>query len=73
MEKHDTLMISCGTPESRHSITAILEGHYNFLEAATIQQTNLLLEQNLECLAAVILDLSDGVEPEMDVIEFLAS
>ena len=72
MEKHDTLMISCGTPESRHSITAILEGHYNFLEAATIQQTNLLLEQNLECLAAVILDLSDGVEPEMDVIEFLA-
>ena len=71
MEKHDTLLISCGTAESRSNIAAILEGHYNFLEAATIQQTNLLLEQNLECLAAVVLDLSSDMAPEEETVEFL--
>lgn len=58
MIKHDTLLLSGGTPENRKMLRSILEGSYNLLEALNIQQTLLLMEQNVDCIAAVLMDIT---------------
>lgn len=68
MERHDTLLIACGTGESRRILRDALTEHYNLLESANAQQTLLLLEQNVHCIAAVLLDITD---PENIGREFL--
>ncbi len=55
MEKHDTLLIACTNAETRTHLRFILDEHYNLLETATLRQTLLLLEQNAECIAAVLM------------------
>ena len=44
MDKHDTLLLACGTTENRKTLCSILDEHYNLLEAANTQQTVLLLQ-----------------------------
>ena len=58
MNKHDTLLIACGTTESRKILRDNLGENYNLLEAGNARQTMLLLEQNRSCIAAVILDIT---------------
>ena len=58
MDRHDTLLIACGTPENRAHLRSILSQRYNLLEAANTRQAMLLLEQNMDCIATVILDVT---------------
>ena len=58
MQKHDTILLASGITEHRKRLCAILEDYYNLLEAATAQQTVLLLQQNASCIAALVLDVS---------------
>ena len=37
MIRHDTLLLAGGTPENRVMLRSVLEGHYNLLEAMSIQ------------------------------------
>ena len=59
MDRHDTLLISCAVPENRQILRSVLEERYYLLEAANFQQTLLLLNQNADCIAALILDITD--------------
>lgn len=68
MDKHDTLLLSCGTPENRRYLRSVLEQRYNLLEAINAQQTMLLLNQNFGCIAAVVLDISDPEKIDIDVL-----
>ena len=54
----DTLLLACGSAASRAELRLIFEESYNLLEAETGKQAMLLLEQNLHCIAALLLDLS---------------
>ena len=58
MNKHDTLLIACGTRRSRRILRDIFSENYNLLEAANARQTMLLLEQNRSCIASVLLDIT---------------
>ncbi len=70
MEKHNTLLIACSNAEIRTHLRFTLEEHFNLLETATPQQTLLLLEQNADRIAAVLLaadvfiDLKDSTHPQ---------
>ncbi len=59
MERHDTLLIACGSQESRQHLRSILKTQFNLLEATNTRQMLLLMEQNLDCIAAVVLDISN--------------
>ncbi len=54
----DTLLLACGSQDSRAAMRLVFDGTYNLLEAETGKQAALLLEQNLSCIAAVLLDLT---------------
>ena len=56
MDKHDTLLVACGSMESRKMLRFILDENYNLLEAVNLQQAVRLLEQNIDCIAAVLID-----------------
>ncbi len=75
MIKHDTLLLTGGTPENRAMLRSVLEGHYNLLEAMSIQQALLLLKQNMDCIAAVLVDITDPgvVSPDWLSRETLSS
>ncbi len=55
MEKHDTILIACSNAETRSHLRFILDERYNLLETATLHQTLLLMEQNIDCIAAVLM------------------
>ena len=59
MTRHDTILLACGTAENRKMLRSVLGENYNLLEAANSQQTILLLEQNIQCIAAVVLDTTN--------------
>jgi len=54
----DTLLLACGSQSNRKHLCSVFEGSYNILEAATGKQAYLLLEQNSDCIAAILLDLT---------------
>lgn len=58
MERHDTLILACDSAENRMILRGVLEESFNLLEAANLQQTILLLEQNIHCIAAILVDLN---------------
>lgn len=58
MDKHDTLLISCADPQNRKLLRSALQERFNLLEAKNTAQTLLLLQQNQECVAAVVMDIS---------------
>ncbi len=57
MDKHDTLLIACGTTESRKQLCSVLDEYYNLLEATNAQQAIQLYNQNVGCLAAILLEM----------------
>ena len=58
MDKHDTLLISSNSAESRVHLRDVLGEGFNLLEAVNVRQTLLLLEQNISCVAALLLDIA---------------
>lgn len=66
MDKHDTILLACGTAEDRRQIRSVLQERYHLLEADSTPQMLLLLEQNVDCVAALVLLLTvpDKVEAE---------
>ena len=58
MERHDTLLISSGSADNRAYLRDALDEGFNLLEAVNIRQTLLLLKQNSNCIAAVLLDIT---------------
>ena len=67
MTRHDTLLLACGNQKNRAMLRSILAGRFNILEAGNTQQSILLLEQNIHCIAAVILDITvpENIEQEL--------
>lgn len=56
MDKHDTLLLACNCTEDRQLLSIILRENYNLLEAGNSHQTKLLLQQNKNCIAAIVTD-----------------
>lgn len=69
MTQHDTLLLACGTAKNRKMLRTILGESYNLLEAANSQQTVLLLQQNIQCIAAVVLDITNPGTIRQQVLE----
>ena len=59
MMKHDTLLICSSVRENRGELRRVFSDTYNLLEAADVRQLTLLLYQNLSCIAAVLVDISN--------------
>ena len=68
MDKHDTLLLACGTAENRQMLRAILDPHFHLLEATNTQQAALLLNQNSGCIAAVVLDTTIPQTAEQQIL-----
>ena len=68
MDRHDTLLIACGTGENRKLLRGLLEARYHLLEAANTRQALLLLEQNISCIAAVLVDISVPETVDRDLL-----
>ncbi|MBR3867013.1 MAG: HD domain-containing protein, partial [Butyricicoccus sp.] len=69
MEARDTLLLSCGPAEFRASLRPLFEDSFNLLEAANGQQTKLFLQQNLSCIAAVILNITDPTKVDASIMQ----
>lgn len=70
MDRHDTLLVSSAIPENRKTLRDILARRYNLLESGYERQTLMLLDQNADCIAALILD---ATQPELLERRFLES
>ena len=57
MDKHDTLLLACGATRDRQLLRSILHDNYNLLEATSSQQLQILLNQNRNCIAALVSDM----------------
>ena len=55
----DTLLIVSDRAESRQELRQIFESSFNLLEAESLTQARLFLEQNLACIAAVLVDMEE--------------
>ncbi len=58
MEKHDTILVACADAKNRGHLRYVLNERFNLLESANLRQTLLLLEQNMDCVTAVVLATS---------------
>ena len=58
MDRYDTLLLACGSSESRARTRRALGDAYNLLEAANASQMLLLLERDTNGIAAVLLDVT---------------
>ena len=56
MDKHDTLLLACNCTEDRQHLSGVLRENYNLLEAGNSHQTVSLLNQNRNCIAAIVAD-----------------
>ncbi len=65
MEKHDTILVSCADAKNRGRLRFVLNERYHLLESSNLQQTLLLLEQNLDCIAAVVMATSVFIDDEI--------
>ena len=63
MTKHDTLLLCSASRENRQELRRVFAHAYHLLEAADPRQLMLLLKQNRDCIAAVLLDIN-GMERE---------
>lgn len=68
MERHDTLLIFSSSAENRAYLRDALEEGFNLLEAVNIKQTMLLLKQNINCIAALLLDVSTMTDVDKEMI-----
>jgi hypothetical protein len=58
MTKHDTLLLCSASRENRQELRHVFSESYYLLESGDPRQLTLLLKQNLSCIAAVLLDVS---------------
>lgn len=68
LNKHDTLLLASETIENRKYMRNILENGYHLLEAANAQQILVLLGQNTECIAGLVLDISESQALEIELL-----
>ncbi len=57
MVKHDTLLICSSSRENRQALRRVFSDTFNLLESVDIRQFTMLLNQNISCIAAVLLDV----------------
>ena len=58
MDRHDTLLITSASAENRRHLRNVMEEGFNLLEAVNVRQTLLLLDQNISCVAALMMDIT---------------
>ena len=58
MRVRDTILLADGSLTSRSALRELLDEQYNVLEATTGDQALLLLEQNRDCMALILIDLA---------------
>ncbi len=58
MVKHDTLLICSCIRENRQFLRCVFADAFNLLEAVDARQLTRLLNQNLDCVAAILMDIS---------------
>jgi len=63
MVKHDTLLICSPIKEHRQNLREIFSGAFHLLEASSVNQMLLLLRQNQDCIASLLLDVT-GISHE---------
>lgn len=68
MDKHDTLLIACGSQEDRGILRENLGERFHLLVASSRSQAMLLMQQNIDCIAAVLLNLSGTEMPDGDLM-----
>lgn len=68
MDVRDTLLLACGTANTRGALHSIFEDTYNLLETDNYQQTMLFLKQNKRCIAAVLLDITQKEQSAISVL-----
>jgi len=56
MDNHDTLLLACNCAEDRQLLSGVLRENYNLLEAGNSQQMMVLMQQNINCIAAIVAD-----------------
>ena len=69
MNGRDTLLLACGTAETRSDLRSIFQESFNLLETDNSQQTMLLLKQNHDCIAAVLLDIAASEKINASLLE----
>ena len=69
MDRHDTLLIASGSSENRKILRDVLSERYNLLEAGSVRQAILLLKQNIDCIAAALLDITDPEQMNRPLLE----
>ena len=69
MDKHDTILLACGTADHRRQLRSVLQERYNLLEADNTQQMLLLLGQNVDCIAALVLTLTVPEKVDVALLE----
>ena len=68
MERHDTLLISSSSAKNRAHLRDVLGEGFNLLEATNNKQMTLLLNQNINCVAAVVLDITQLQLPDKEIL-----
>lgn len=68
MVRHDTLLICSPHQEHRRNLREIFSGTFNLLEANGTNQMLQLLHQNLNCIAALLLDITTMEHVDIDSI-----
>ncbi len=58
MNRKDTILTACVTQENRHYLRYVLSERFHLLESANLHQMLMLLEQNAEAVAAVVMGTS---------------
>ena len=69
MVKHDTLLICSGIRENRQAVRHVFSDTFNLLEAVDANQLTLLLNQNMDCTAAVLLDITSWNPEDLEWIQ----
>ena len=68
MVKHDTLLICSSIRENRQELRRNFSDRFHLLEAVDSRQLTQLLSQNLSCIAAVLLDISDRQSLDLEML-----
>jgi len=68
MDRHDTLLLCSGSAENRNLIRETISRRYNLLETSNTRQALLLLRQNVDCIATVLLDISVPQAIDQDLL-----
>ena len=69
MERHDTLLIYSSSADNRAYLRDALGEGFNLLESVNLKQTVTLLKQNSNCIAALLLDITQLQEPEKEFLQ----